>query len=220
MATDAPALERVFAQAAAGRPPPPDGLHVMSAPPGPVDAVVGFSFHNIVASELDTDEVRAQVDPDDPAGPLRVTFLAWLAKRLGTTAGSLDVVLACAEARSIAAPASHPFALSRRADLVEHPRVRRAGEYRTDLIVAADDRLDAVAVAGRGLAGRWEISFELDQRRRGAGYGKTLAAHAAALVPAGQPVFAQVAPANAASLRVLLAVGFRPIGSEVLFRRV
>ncbi len=207
-------------EAADGRPPPPDGLHVMPAPQGPVDAVVGFPFHNVVATGVDADEVRTQLDPDDPAGPLRATFLAWLAQRLGTSAGSLDVVLACADAGAIAAPMSVTLTLATRTDLVLHPRVRRATEYRTDVIVAADDRLDAVAIAGRGLAGRWEISFELDEQRRRGGLGKALAAHAAALVPAGRPVFAQVAPANAASLRVLLSIGFRPIGAEVLFRRV
>ena len=39
------------------------------------------------------------------------------------------------------------------------------------------------------------------------------------LVPAREVLFAQVAPGNAASLRVVEAAGFRPIGAEVLFRR-
>lgn len=218
MATETTNLLAVLEQAAAGQPPPPDGLHVVDAPPGPVDAVIGFSFHNIVATGLEPDEVLARLDPGDPAGPLRATFLAWLANRLRTGPGSLDVVLACPGTHKIAA-APAGVELSRRTDLVDHPRVRRAAEYRTDLIVAADDSVEAVAIAGRGLAGRWEISFELDERRRGAGHGSALAAQAAALVPDGQPGFAQVAPANAASLRVLLAVGLRPIGAEVLFKR-
>jgi len=33
----------------------------------------------------------------------------------------------------------------------------------------------------------------------------------------GQALFAQTAPGDAAALRALLAAGFRPIGSEVLF---
>ena len=36
------------------------------------------------------------------------------------------------------------------------------------------------------------------------------------LVPAGDLVWAQVAPGNAASLRAFLTCGFFPIGSEVL----
>jgi RimJ/RimL family protein N-acetyltransferase len=39
------------------------------------------------------------------------------------------------------------------------------------------------------------------------------------LTPPGEPLFAQVAPGNAASLRVVEAAGFRPIGAEVLFHR-
>lgn len=38
------------------------------------------------------------------------------------------------------------------------------------------------------------------------------------LVPAGEPVFAAVAPGNARSLRTFLATGFVPIGSEVILR--
>ena len=39
------------------------------------------------------------------------------------------------------------------------------------------------------------------------------------LVPPGTPVWAQVAPANAASVRAFLAAGFRPVGAEVLLAR-
>ena len=44
-----------------------------------------------------------------------------------------------------------------------------------------------------------------------------LAAAAPALVPGGERVWAQVAPANVASLRAFLAAGYRPVGAEVLF---
>jgi hypothetical protein len=33
----------------------------------------------------------------------------------------------------------------------------------------------------------------------------------------GAPLWAQVAPANTASLRAFLAAGYRPVGAEVLF---
>ena len=46
-----------------------------------------------------------------------------------------------------------------------------------------------------------------------------LAAAARGLVPAGEHLFAQVAPGNVASLRAFLAAGYRPIGAEVLFLR-
>ena len=76
-----------------------------------------------------------------------------------------------------------------------------------------------VLVLGRGLAGRREVAFEVDPARRNRGLGRLLAEAGRCLTPRGEPLFAQVAPGNAASLRVVEAAGFRPIGAEVLFRR-
>jgi hypothetical protein len=73
-------------------------------------------------------------------------------------------------------------------------------------------------VLGRGLAGRWEVSYEVEPGARGPGLGRALAAEALGLLPAGTPVFAQVAPGNSLSLRATLAAGYRPIGGEVLLR--
>jgi hypothetical protein len=39
------------------------------------------------------------------------------------------------------------------------------------------------------------------------------------MIPEGEYVFAQASPGNAASVRAVLAAGYRPIGSEVLFAR-
>ncbi len=38
------------------------------------------------------------------------------------------------------------------------------------------------------------------------------------LVPGGAPLWAQITPGNAASVRAFLAAGYRPAGSEVLLR--
>ena len=51
----------------------------------------------------------------------------------------------------------------------------------------------------------------------GAGAGRSLLMGALARLDAGDVVFAQVAPGNAASVRMFLACGFVPLGSEVLF---
>jgi L-amino acid N-acyltransferase YncA len=68
---------------------------------------------------------------------------------------------------------------------------------------------------GRGLVDRLEVSVEVfDGATRGA--GRRLIAEALGLVPAGEIVFAQVAPGNAASLRAFLSCGFVPIGAETL----
>ena len=48
------------------------------------------------------------------------------------------------------------------------------------------------------------------------GSAGALATAGQALVPPGEPLFAQVSPGNVASLHLLLATGFTPVGSEVL----
>jgi hypothetical protein len=65
---------------------------------------------------------------------------------------------------------------------------------------------------GRGVAGRWEVAVEVS--RPGRGLGRRLFAAARGLVD--EPVWAQVAPGNAASVRAVLAAGFRPVGAEAL----
>ena len=75
----------------------------------------------------------------------------------------------------------------------------------------------AILIVGRGLAGRWEVSLEVDPAYRGRGIGRALVAAAPGLVPPGDPLWAQVSPANVASLRMFLAAGYRPVAAEVLF---
>ena len=67
----------------------------------------------------------------------------------------------------------------------------------------------------RGLKGG-ELSIEAAPDGQGRGFGRSLLADALSVVPAGEPVFAAVSPGNARSLRAFLAVGFTPIGCEVL----
>ena len=61
--------------------------------------------------------------------------------------------------------------------------------------------------------------MEVAPAHRGAGLGRRLIAAGRRLAPAGAPLFAQVSPGNAASLRAFLAAGFRPVGAEVLLLR-
>jgi hypothetical protein len=67
-----------------------------------------------------------------------------------------------------------------------------------------------------GLAGRWETAVEVFEGARNNGHGRELALAARHLVPDGRPVWAQVTPGNASSLRAFLAAGYQPVGSEVL----
>jgi GNAT superfamily N-acetyltransferase len=207
-------LGDILRRAALGDPPPPDGsVTFLEALPGPVDAVCSFTAHHVVAVDLAPDEVRAHLPEGDLVAPMAGEFLAWVAERLGSRCGPLDAVLVTFGERETPPAALSPV------DGSAHPRATRAARYRTDLRMYGDERGRGVLVLGRGLAGRWEMSFEVEPEYRGRGVGRTLAAAARRLVPNGQPLFAQVAPGNVASLRSLLAAGYRPIGSEVLFPR-
>lgn len=94
--------------------------------------------------------------------------------------------------------------------------MRRAHRYRDDVRVWQTGDGMGVLVPGRGLAGRWEVSFEVERTARGRGLGRALAAAALGALPAGTPVFAQVSPGNSVSLRATLSAGYRPIGAEIL----
>ena len=208
-------LLRLLQDAAAGSPPPADGLvEVWPPPPGAVDAVLAFTAHHVVAAGVEPDLVAAQLLDGDLGAPMSPGFLGWLGERLGSLPGSLDVVLAAE-----AVGGDPPLALRSGADPDRYPRAARALRYRRDLQVWTDPEDAGVLVLGRGLAGRREVAFEVDPARRGRGLGRLLVTAARHLVPAGEVLFAQVTPGNAASLRVVQAAGFRPIGAEVLFHR-
>ena len=208
-------LLRLLEDAASGVPPPPDGVvEVWPAPAGPVDAVLAFTAHHVVAVAVGPDLVAARLPEGDLGAPMHPEFLTWLGERLGSHPGSLDVVLAAPGLGG-----DPPLALRPVDDPARHPRAARARRYRHDLRVWTDPEGAGVLVLGRGLAGRREVAFEVDPARRNRGLGRLLVAAARHLTPPGEPLFAQVSPGNAASLRVVEAAGFRPIGAEVLFHR-
>jgi len=207
-------LRDLLVTASAGRFPPADlAVEVMPPPPGVADAVVAFSGHNVIAAAIDPDEVRARLPDDDPGAPMGAEFLAWLGSQLGSTPGMVDVVLV--------ATGDGRFGdrLHRRDDAAAHARVQRALAYRSEVAVYSDEADGGLVILGRGLAGRLEVSIEVDPARRGRGLGALLARAAVALAPPDEPLFAQVSPGNVASLRAFLAAGYRPICSEVLFLR-
>ena len=209
-------LNTLLDDAARGRFPPADmDVDVLPSPPGESDAVVAFSGHNVVAATVDPAEVRAHLPDDDPGGPMSAPFLTWLGSRLGAEPGSLDLVLVAERTDA----AVHAGTLIPREDAVAHARVTRALLHRSDVAVYSDRERGGVVVVGRGLAGRLEVSIEVEPSRRGEGLGTALARSALQLVPTDEPLFAQVSPGNAASLRAFLSAGYRPICSEVLFLR-
>jgi GNAT superfamily N-acetyltransferase len=213
LTTDPLEVARILDDAAHGRFPPSDGtIRVVAPPRGRADAVLAFTAHVVVAAPVEEADVEARVGGDLSA-PMSPRFLTWLSGSLGTVSGAQDVLFAAL------ATGTGDERLVRVEPDLDHPRIARAARYRDDLRAYEPSDGGAVVVVGRGLARRWEVAFEVDAERRGRGLGTRLASAARALLPEGTPVFVQVAPGNAASVRVALAAGFTPIGSEVLLPR-
>jgi GNAT superfamily N-acetyltransferase len=190
-------------------------LSSMHAVSGPMHAVVAFTGHHVIAADIEAETVRHRLPPDDLSAPMSASFLLFLASWIGAEPGTLDVVFACP-----AGVVPDPLELWVRDDLDDHRRVARARRYRLESTVYATcerGEPDGVLVVGNGVAGRWEMAFEVEPSAQGRGLGRRLAATASTLVPDGEPVFAQVAPGNAASLRAVVAAGYTPLGGEVLF---
>lgn len=188
-------------------------LMVVAPPDDRSVGVLAFAGLNVVAADIADDWVREQLPGSDVSAPLAQPFVTVLATAVGRVPDNLDMVLA--------APATGRHGGTDLTELTEFreplsPRLALALSRRVD--VRAWRCPGGLLVLGRGVAGRWEVSLEVEPALRGFGLGRGLFAAARGLVPAGELVWAQVAPANAASVRAALAAGFRPVGAEVLLR--
>ena len=168
-------------------------------------AVVEFTAHAFVLTDRDPDEVLAR-GANGLGGASSPDLLRWLAGS-DSWIGGHDVVLVT--------PGTGGGSLPERNDLDDHPRVLRSREHRRDVRVYGDET--GLVTIGRGLVDRLELAVELlvQSEQRG-GSGLRLIEAARALVPAGDLLWAQVAPGNAASLRAFLRSGFVPVGAETL----
>jgi hypothetical protein len=205
------ALGELFARCGRGELPPTDGRVEEVEPPSSGvlrAAVYSFAAHLVVATDVGADEVFALAPVDDFGAWGGVA--SWLAARMGARAFSGDVLL-CGDGAGGGASLT-----LEEVDAYDHPRVARASRYRSALRLFVTPDRAGVLVLGRGVGGRWEMAFEVEPLARGRGLGRRLAASARELVPAGEAVWAQVHPGNAASLRPVLAAGYRPIGFEQL----
>jgi hypothetical protein len=206
-------LKELLVLAAAGEFPAPDGGVTVLAQPSPRDAgVIAFTGHNVVFADVDAGWVRGLLPAGDVAAPLAPSFLLALAERLGRKVNSVDM-LTVAPA-SPGPPPAFPLTALTEITSTEHPRVRRARRFRDGLRIWGGD--GAVVMIGRGVAGRWEVAVEVDPGCQGRGLGRAAIGAARHLVPGGEPLWAQMAPGNAASVRAFLAAGFVPVGAEVL----
>jgi GNAT superfamily N-acetyltransferase len=202
-------LTAILDRIADGKFPPADGrMTILPLASSRYDGVLSFTAHAVIFTEADPAWVHSQLKGDSLAAPLSARFLHALGERTGKSSGSIDVV-------TLAEPLSGqpPIELTPEAD-PEHPRIARALHYRDDVRAWQGD--GGVVLLGRGVGGRWETAIEVDGDRRGEGIGRKLAIAARHLVPGGAPLWAQIAPGNAASVRAFLAAGFRPVGAEVL----
>ena len=205
-------LSALLAAAADGRYPPPDGGVTIVPPPAARDAgVIAFTAHAVIFTDAEPGWVRGQLPAGDLAAPLTPGFLQALCQRTGRFTHSIDMLCVAAPL-----PGPPPAGLVPLYDPA-HPRIARALRYRDE--VRCWRANGGVVVLGRGVAGRWEASIEVDAGRRGGGLGRQLAAAARRLVPARAPVWAQIAPGNAASVRAFLAAGYVPVGAEALLTR-
>jgi GNAT superfamily N-acetyltransferase len=182
------------------RPPGADGGVTIIEPPDPRSVgVFAFTAHHVISAPVAPDWVRSVLPADDLSAPLSPPFLSALAARTGLVTDNLDAVF-------VAPPGP-------RTDLElalgsGHSR----GAHRADVQVWVAEH--GVIILGRGVAGRLEVAVEVDEEARGRGLGRALFAAARGL--SSEPVWAQVAPGNAASMRAVLAAGFKPVGAEVL----
>lgn len=175
---------------------------------GPAAAMIAFTGMFVVSGPVTPAWVEARMD--GIASPLHPRLLLDLAERLHAPIGESDAVL-------VAGPLPNPPPLTLHRYTGQHPRLLRARHYRDDLRAWSTPDDTGLLVLGRGLTGRNEMSIDVTPDARGHGLGRRLATTARSLTPDREPVFAQVTPDNAASLRCLLAAGYRPVAQEVLF---
>lgn len=202
-------LGEIYADIERGVFPPADGRVRFVAPPSPRDSVVvAFTAHFVVAADVDEQWARQYLPEGDFTAPMNPPFLYALEQKLGRSVGCIDLTLLAPRL-----PGEPELELEE-ADRSDHARVERSLEHRDDVRTYVTD--GAVLTIGRGLAGRWEVSFEVDPSHRGSGLGRRVIQAARHLVPEGASLWCQVSPGNAASLRAVLAAGFQPVGSEAI----
>lgn len=205
-------LAGLLRAAAKGRFPPADGGVTVLPQPSARDAgVFGFTAHAVVFADVDPEWVTAQLPPGDLGAPLCPPFLQALSAATNRRPGSIDLLCVAGPL-----PGRPQLELTPDGDLA-HPRIARALNYRDEVRAWQAD--GGVVLLGKGVAGRWETAIEVDDDRRERGLGRALARAARHLIPDGEQLWAQVAPANAASVRAFVAAGFVPVGAEILLAR-
>ena len=172
-------LATVLEDAERGRFPKPDGGWSRSPMwRSGLEAVTGFTAHGVFCLGDDiTDDRLRELGANGYGGahdPRLITAIA----EPGSHIGCIDLLFV-ARGRG----GGGRGALVPRHDLLDHPRVRHAANFRDDLDVYGldDPTRSAVVVLGRGVAGLHELSTDLEPDRCGRGEGRALAEAALAL---------------------------------------
>lgn len=205
-------LRDILDAAARGVFPPADGRTTVVPQHCARDAgVIAFTGHSVVFTDEDPQWVHdtlGGLDCDALAATMNARFIAAFLERTGRTTDTIDVMTVASPR-----PGEPPLAVREIRDPA-HSRVVSSRRRRDDVRVWAAD--GGVLVLGRGVAGRLEAAVEVAEAVRHRGLGRALAL-AARHLAGGEPVWAQISPGNARSLRAFQAAGYRPVGSEALF---
>ncbi|MFE3856721.1 GNAT family N-acetyltransferase [Streptomyces griseorubiginosus] len=196
--------------AARGVFPPADGGTTVVPQSCRRDAgVLSFTAHSVVFTDEDPAWVHATLrglDCDALAATMNPRFLTALQDRTGRRSETIDVMLVADPL-----PGEPPLPLKEIED-ANHPRIAYARRRRDDIRAWTAD--GGVLVTGRGVGGRLEVSVEVDEAVRQRGLGRALVTAARHLT--AEPLWAQVSPGNARSLRAFQAAGYRPVGAEAV----
>lgn len=203
-------LRDILDAAARGVFPPADGGTTVVPQACHRDAgVLSFTAHSVVFTDEDPAWVHATLgalDCDALAATMNPRFLTALLDRTGRRSETIDAMLVADPL-----PGEPPLPLKEIED-ANHPRVAYARRRRDDIRAWTTE--GGVLVTGRGIGGRLEVSVEVDEAARQRGLGRTLVTAARHLVT--DPLWAQVSPGNARSLRAFQAAGYRPVGAEAV----
>ncbi|MGW7427346.1 N-acetyltransferase family protein [Streptomyces sp. NPDC054813] len=206
-------LRDILDAAARGVFPPPDGRTTVVPQPSDRDAgVLSFTAHSVVFTDEDPQWVYDTLGaiPCDPlCATMNARFLTALMDRTGREQETIDALLVATPL-----PGLPDLPLTELTG-PDHSRVAYARARRDEVRAWATE--GGVVVLGRGVAGRLEVSVEVDEGVRRRGLGRALVTAARQL--AGEPLWAQVAPGNARSVRAFQAAGWLPVGAEALLLR-
>lgn len=207
-------LSETVHSAAHGSFPPADGRAVVLGPmSGPCDMIAFFAGHVEVAADVPQEWVDENLSVTPSGNPANVTggifgFVQKLAERLGNPPTY----------SSLLTSASHRSGYL-------HGEVEEGGEPEPGWAAYRENvscfRYKGTGSAGRfalahGPGGRWDVHIRVDQGGGGR-VGRELLSAAKVCVPDRSMLFGSAPLHDSRVLRTLLASGFEPICTEVLF---